>query len=87
VSHGDQKETDRPQPPVSDEGGDRRQAGYHRTGERCVRVFMRSRSRLRISPRGRAGENGTAGGAQSRKGATLRRDPGDCNAAAYQADQ
>ena len=37
----------------------------------------------RWQPRGRAGENGAAGGAQSRKRATLRRDPGDCNATAY----
>ncbi|MCK9364177.1 MAG: hypothetical protein M0P74_11355 [Syntrophales bacterium] len=41
----------------------------------------------RWQPRGRAGENGAAGGAQSRKGATPRRDPGDCNAAAYRTDQ
>jgi len=34
----------------------------------------------RRRPRGRAGENGAAGGAPSRKGATPRRDPGDCNA-------
>jgi len=34
----------------------------------------------RWHPRGRAGENGAAGGAPSRKGATPRRDPGDCNA-------
>ena len=37
----------------------------------------------RWHPRGRAGEKGAAGGAQSRKRATLRRDPGDCNATAY----
>ena len=49
ASHDDRKETDRPQPPVSDEGGDRRQAGHHSAGERSVRVFMRSRSRLRNS--------------------------------------
>jgi len=47
VSHGDRRETDRPRPPVSDEGGDRRQAGHRGAGERSVRVFMRSRSRLR----------------------------------------
>jgi hypothetical protein len=35
----------------------------------------------RWHPRGRAGENGAAGGAPSRQGATTRRDPGDCNAA------
>lgn len=34
----------------------------------------------RWHPRGRAGENGAAGGAPSRQGATPRRDPGDCNA-------
>jgi hypothetical protein len=34
----------------------------------------------RWHPRGRAGENRAAGGAQSRQGATPRRDPGDCNA-------
>ena len=34
----------------------------------------------RWRPRGRAGENGAAGGAPSRQGATPRRDPGDCNA-------
>jgi len=34
----------------------------------------------RWRPRGRAGENDEAGGAPSRKGATPRRDPGDCNA-------
>ena len=34
----------------------------------------------RWQPRGRAGENDAAGGAPSRKGATPRRDPGDCNA-------
>jgi hypothetical protein len=34
----------------------------------------------RWHPRGRAGENGAAGGAPSRKEATPRRDPGDCNA-------
>ena len=34
----------------------------------------------RLQPRGRAGENDAAGGAPSRKGATPRRDPGDCNA-------
>ena len=33
----------------------------------------------RWHPRGRAGENGAAGGAPSRQGATPRRDPGDCN--------
>ncbi|MCX5819850.1 MAG: hypothetical protein NT047_08070 [Deltaproteobacteria bacterium] len=36
--------------------------------------------------RGRAGENGAAGGALSRQRATPRRDPGDCNAAAFPAD-
>jgi len=56
ASHDDRKETDRPQPPVSDEGGDRRQAGHHSAGGRSVRVFMRSRSRLRISPRTGASE-------------------------------
>ncbi len=56
ASHDDRKETDRPQPPVSDEGGDRRQAGHDCAGERSVRVFMRSRSRLRISPRTGASE-------------------------------
>ena len=34
----------------------------------------------RRRPRGRAGENGAASGAPSRKGTTPRRDPGDCNA-------
>ena len=34
----------------------------------------------RWHPRGRAGEKDAAGCAPSRKGATLRRDPGDCNA-------
>ena len=48
ASHGDRKENDCPRPPVSDEGGDRRQAGHLGAGERSVR---RSRSRLRISPR------------------------------------
>ena len=56
ASHGDRKENDRPRPPVSDEGGDRRLSGHHGAGERSVRVFMRSRSRLRISPRTGASE-------------------------------
>ena len=34
----------------------------------------------RLQPRGRAGEYGGGSGAQSRRGATPRRDPGDCNA-------
>jgi len=38
----------------------------------------------RWHPRGRAGENGAAGGAPSRQGATPRRDPGDCNAGRQQ---
>jgi len=50
------KENDRPRPPIFDEGGDRRQAGHHSAGGRSVRVFMRSRSRLRISPRTGASE-------------------------------
>jgi hypothetical protein len=37
-------------PPVSDEGGDRRQAGHLGAGERSVRRVSRSRSRLRNSP-------------------------------------
>ena len=45
ASHGDRKEADRPQPPVSDEGGDRRQAGHLGVGARSVRGFMRLRSR------------------------------------------
>jgi hypothetical protein len=38
----------------------------------------------RWHPRGGAGENGAAGGAPSRQGATPRRDPGDCNASRLQ---
>ena len=60
ASHDDREENDRPQPPVSDEGGDRRQAGHHRAGGRSVRVFMRARSRLRISPRTGASERSEA---------------------------
>ncbi|MCK9364156.1 MAG: hypothetical protein M0P74_11250 [Syntrophales bacterium] len=49
-------ENDRPRLPVSDAGGDRQPAGHHGAGERSVRVFMRSRSRLRKSPRTGASE-------------------------------
>ncbi len=45
VSAPTRKENDRPLPPVSDEGGDRRQAGHQGAGERSVRGFA-ARSRL-----------------------------------------
>ena len=61
-----EKEDDRPRPPVSDEGGDRRQAGHHGAGERSVRGFSRSRSRPQRPRTGSPSKARSAGTGQRR---------------------
>ena len=61
------------------EGAPPGRTGAGASGRRGGAERSAARPRRRWRTRGRAGENGAAGGAPSRQGATPRRDPGDCN--------